>query len=260
LLFQGYRLADESETQDEPKPEEKKETPPVASQADLEALRTELTALQQQNARLQGQLEATAARPEAAPEKPKQFDRAELQQMVDAGTISEDKMAEVLERQSHDKLRSEITGDLRHMLSENQAQTRREDEIGKYKARLPGLDTAGHENHERASREYQELLRLGATPGAATECAALRAAFGPAERIKEKTRTEHRGHEETVTSSSGPASPGAESWQKGLSRQRITYAKDCFTKGIWSGPEDPGFKTYLQHARSGNSRGAGVSA
>lgn len=238
----------EEETQsqeEEPKPQE---TPPAASKADVDALRAELEAMRSKNELLETKL---AAAPPAE-EKPKELSRAELQEAVDNGTITAEKMEEVLDQQRMRKMKAEVTAEVRAELTRENSRAALEAEFDKYRQRIEGLEKAGHPNRERVSREYRELVRLGAPEGASTEMAALRATFGPAEKIREHTHAEHEAHHEAGASGGGESpSTGAAPWKKGLSPERVAHLESMIEKGQYSGPDDPQFKKYVEFAKSG---------
>jgi hypothetical protein len=247
----GEGLAEEID--DSAGTEEKPEEKPPATAEDLAALRAELEAEKGERIRLQGQLDALNAAPPARPtppEKKKEFTRIELQQMVDAGTIDEAKMAEVLEQQRDGRLLEKVRAEIQAGLSEAHARSAADAEFAKYRARLGGLDTPGHPNRERVSREFAALRALGAPEGASTELAALRAAFGPADAIKEKTAEENEGHREAGGAGSGGEPPSKPSWQKGLSKDRISYLQGQLNSGFYKGVDDPAFKSYVKFART----------
>lgn len=225
------------------------ETPaePAITAADLQALRDQLAAASERTARLEGELAATRA-PE--PQAPKEFTRAELQQAVDNGTITEEKRDEILEEQRERKLTAKLEAKLEAKLAANQSQSRIQEDLTRYIEAHPGIEQAGHPDRLRLEREYQHLLSIGLPKGAATEAAAARAVFGPVEKIRETTRQNRERHVETGGGSGGgDEGDAAPSWHKGLSpRQRSYYAKKL-EGGFYAGEDDPSFKREIAIAR-----------
>lgn len=222
---------------------------------EIEALRAELQAEREARARLEGQVStlATVAAPKE-PEKPKEFTRVELRTAVDNGTISEDKMFEILEEQAERRVEARLATKLEERLSANQSQTRVQTELDKYVAAYPGLNENGHPDRERANREYAYLISIGQPKGPATELAACRAVFGPTDKVRETTRQSRERHVETGGAGSPPGDDGSASWQKGLTRDQISYGSKMFEMGQWTGPDDPKAQRYFAIARGGDPK------
>lgn len=240
----------ETETESEGTPAESAKAKPAAEDVaqQIQSLRAELAAEREARARLEGKLEA---KPAAEPPKPKDLTRAELRQAVDNGTLSEDRMAEILEQQAERRVAERLEAQMEAKLAAERGTEKRSAEVARYLERIPALAAKDSPEWQRVSREYRDLVALGAPEGAATEIAALRAVHGPAEKIPEKSRTERERHEETGGAADAPAS---HSWQKGLDRRQIRYYADRLDRGFYTGSDDPTFQRELAIARGGDPR------
>ena len=232
-----------------PKPEE------VESKVELAALREKLQEQVERTARLEGEIQATRTAPStpapAAEPVPKQFTRAELRQMVDQGTITEDEMLDRIEAQRDLRLTQHLEKTMTEKLAANQQETTLAQQFASYREVVEGLDTPSHPNRVRAEKEYKELLVSGLPEGDSTQIAALKIAFGSPTKIRETTRDKRETHGESGGSSaSGENKPG-EQWTKGLKQPRIDYLKRQLEIGAYKNTDDPQFKDYIKYARAG---------
>lgn len=220
-------------------------------------LRADLQETRERLARLEGA--ATERQQEPPPPPPKEWTRAELRQAVDAGTIDEDKMWEILAAQERRKTKDEILAEVETRVSATQSQSRIQTDIERYTERMPDLLDKRGPNWDRVVREHQYLRSIGAPEGAATELAALRSAFGPPERIPERTRAARDRQEDMLGAGGGDEGSGDGSrrgrgWTKGLDARQIEHYQKRLDVGAYSGTDDPRFVREIAIARGEDPR------
>jgi len=193
--------AAEAEAGTEVGSEEVAEAEAAAAVDDTQA---QLTVEREQRIRLEERLAASqAAPPEAAPAPPVVLTRAQLRAAVDAGTIDEDGMEQVWADQNRAQTRREIGEDQDRRDAERTSSNFIESETAQYLSGRPDIRTQGSSDWTKLKTEYDYLIRTGSKDSKETELNAMRAAFGPAERIAEHTSTLRQTTGETSTSSSG---------------------------------------------------------
>lgn len=231
----------------------------ATQESEVELLRRELAEARVAIGRLEG---ASTARAEAertmSAEPERDLTRAELRQAIDAGTMTEERADEILEAQMERRIATRTQQSVAQQLNLTQSQARIQTDIDRYLERMPDLAQKSGANWDRVAREYRYLTGIGAPHGAATELAALRSAFGPAERIPEKTRETRERSEESLGSGSGSESEsgarGGRGWTKGLNARQITHYQGQLDKGAYSGIDDPRFMQHIAVARGEDPR------
>lgn len=192
-----------TETGGEEQEPESISTPP---EPDLQA---QLDTEREQRIRLEERLAVqTAPPPPAKEEPPKEFSRVQLRAAVDEGTISQDQMDETLAEYQHNKTMRGV--DERMDARDQKRDTANVVQIdtAKYLDAHPDIRTVGTSDWNRLKSEYDYLIGLGHKDNKITELAAMRAAFGSAERIRESTASRRQTSGEMASTQSGTPAGG----------------------------------------------------
>jgi len=196
-------------------------------QAELETLRAELkdakheTATARQEggdriARLEGQIDAMKTAPREA-EKPKVTD-AELDKLVDEGKLTAGEASSFRAKQ----MRGEILGDVKGLLSEfsqrESARATMDRQIDRYMERFPEAAREGTDERKRLKGEFDFLTDIEGALDNGDAVAikqrtlkALRATFGPIDRIPDETRENLETHREAGGGPGGGKKPVTDS-------------------------------------------------
>jgi len=178
------------------------------------------------------------ARANATPPKPRPT-RAQLQDLVDNGTLPQAAMDAELDQQA----RAIIVETTQATLAQQQAVGRVQSEIQAFQEKIPGLSTRGSDEWNRASREYQRLVALGHPEGLLTEATALRTAFGDPTQIVRDRSNERRSSAEMGggggAGSGDSGGNGAEAPPAGMPQERIAHYRKMIDKGVYKSMSDP---------------------
>lgn len=172
----------------------------------LETANKELASEREQRLRLEGRLEAMEAKPDPAPAKvepPKELTRQQLREAVDNGQIDQDQMETLWSNQERDKTKREMSTMLDERDSRRTAATLVETDTSKYLANHPDIRTVGTSEWNKLKGEYDYLIQLGHKDNKTTELAAMRAAFGPPDRIRESSASRRQAVSETSSAQAG---------------------------------------------------------
>jgi hypothetical protein len=235
------------------KPPEHKDTPGAPKEGDwipkvrfdeatskLEAENRRLGTTIQQEREERIRLEERLNNLESQPaQQPKQkYTRKQLRQAVDAGTITQDDMDDILENQ----LRQEIQGEIRSTVTTASSEISRDNlvdtEIRRYKELVPNVLVQGSEERNRVEGEFRYLTGVGQDERSkTTELAALRAALGPVEKLRktsELTPDRRETHQDVGGGGDEPPAPDAgHAVLKKLNNDQKTYYKRQIDKGIY---------------------------
>ncbi len=234
---------------DKPKPDET----PIA-RADLDALRADLktdsdalktTLATERDARVRLETQLAAPPAQAAATSPvKVYSDAELQALVDGGTISESTSHDIKRRQDKDSLRAEMRTEQQALMAEGRQNQTVQTEIDRYTTAYPDLLDKASDTFARVQTEYDYLLRMGRDPkDTATELQAIRSALGPAAKIVEHTRERRPVHAEAGGAGGGPESSPPE--DGGVPKElkdnpKLKYHYDGLIRtGMYTGYDDP---------------------
>ena len=243
--------------------EETSQTPEQenSDEAAKQVLRDELANERVERARAEGVAKGQATAlakqpvletPKAEPEE-ERLTLEQLQALVDDGKINEGQRTQRL----LDYQRIDLEKDFDAKLAENNtAQTANHSiqaAFDAYTDRMPDLLKEGSENFERASAEYQRLIKECHCPAtAATQLVAVGNIFGPAKLIKETTKRETHSEGAGGTSGSGTSKPEDNQF-KGLTAVQSAYIQRGIDKGKYSDEQgDKNLKRDIAYARSKN--------
>lgn len=214
---------------------------------EIAELRAALAAGREELAELRGMLTATKQAP--VKEEPRDLTRDELRAMVDRGDITEDQMFERYMAQERRKILTEANANLEAKLASKQGERAIREEIDKYDAKIEGLRVPGHANRAKAEAEYKRLIRAGFPDNVQTEITALRGVFGPADQPVAERRRLADTHQEGGATASGDAGERAEGG-KGLDPRFRAHYQKGIDSGRYKGWDDPALKAELKHMRS----------
>ncbi len=181
-------------------------------------------------ARLRSELEAERAKTAKASE-PRPVSRAELNQLVADGKITQDAadahwektVVETAERKARAAAADEVVGRERSAVVKNQ--------LAEYRKLIPEAWTPGSKERAKCEKEFAALIGIGFPDNAVTEAAALRAAFGDPEVIRASRSTGRNGPGETFDEVGGgergeSGASSADGKPKGLTaREEAHYSK-----------------------------------
>jgi hypothetical protein len=174
-------------------------------------LQAQLAAEREQRIRLEERLAAEKTPPPAKEEPPKVWTRAQLRAAVSDQTIDEDQMEEIWAKQV--AYQAACAADER-VEARDRARTTEDvvrTDTAKYIESHPDIKTIGTPDWNKLKSEYDYLVdSLGYPDNKATELAAMRAAFGPPDRIKESTARRRQASAETTSSQAGAGGGGGD--------------------------------------------------
>lgn len=200
---QGDLLAEETPPEETPETTEPQaEAPPTPEPAEpprpdpVAELERRLEEEREARIRLEGMVQGREQAKPAEP-KPQEISRTKLRELVNEGRISEDQMEEIWAKQNRESLLREVDATYSKRLEEQSQKARVDAELQKYIDARPTISQRGSEDWIRVKQEFDYLVQLGDPPDSRTELKAARAAFGPAERVREHTTARRPTHAET---------------------------------------------------------------
>ena len=149
-------------------------------------------ALERQVSELKGKMDAL----QKTASEPKQYSRQELSALVEDGKLDQGQADQIMENQLRAKVTREATDAAVSAVNANSRNDRISAEIGRYKDAVPDVLSDGSAARQRVEQEFQYLVSLGDSPDAATELKALRAVYGPVDRLQ-KGEPGRETHQET---------------------------------------------------------------
>jgi hypothetical protein len=190
-------------------------------------------------ARLRAEVEALKAE-KAKPETAKPIGRAELNQLVQDGKITQDaadahwekQVIETAKKEGRAAAADEVQGRERAGVV-----TRQRDE---YRQLVPAAWEVGSKERQKVEKEFKALAAMGFPDNQVTEVAALRAAFGDPEVIRASRSTGRTGPGETHVDVGGGERPGesgtdADGKPKGLTTRQDAHYSNLISRGIMKG-------------------------
>jgi hypothetical protein len=240
-------------------PEEKDEAQQLRDE--VEALRQQVQQQSETNQNLSRQLQQPAPVQPVAP-KPERPSPQKLQEMVDNGQISEATRTDILMQHAKEDAAAEVRAEMEKRFQGMQHEQALDAQIASYTERVPDVLTEGSETRNRVQKEFDYLVSLGEPGDKATEVKALRAALGPADAIRERTRSRRSTHAEA-----GGVGDGVHSApEKGdgvpaplQNNDRLRYHYESMIKdGSYSGWDDPALQTELKYASGWKPERRGV--
>jgi len=176
------------------------------------------------------------------------YTRAELRRKVDDGSLNEDEMGEILERQTEKRLRQELKKELEGSVSANSERDNLQSEVDKYIQFKPDLMTEGSESRSAVAAEAQVQSRFTGQPVSSfvTQAAALRAIYGPADQLKAAVKPDPEPSQEGGGDDGDIESRGNGGIPKGLTAREAAHGQKLVEAGVYKSVQDYA-KTVLKH-------------
>ena len=195
-------------------------------------------ALKIENARLQAQLDASKPKPNGEDKPERTYTRAELDGLVAEGKITQEAADTYWRGQERKAITREVVKEVRTEISQRQRDEITGTALAEYRELVPAAWEPGSKERGKVAKEYAALVKIGFAEDKATEVAAMRAAFGDPETIRESRATGRRGPGETHVETGGGEKPGAgaggdDGPPKGLDAKKVTYYQKQIDKGIY---------------------------
>lgn len=227
------------------------EGPSPSKESEIAGLKAALQAVRERERDHKSEVEKLKAKVDELSQKPaKEYSRAELQQAVDNGRMSQDEADRILEQQQQRKLDERVDRRVEEEASRRELQARLHSEIGKYTSVYPDILQEGSDNRARVAREFDRQVDvLGKPKNLQTELDALAVIFGPPETLskgQDKPRETYQG-----VGSDGGGEPKKDQGPKLPAHVKDHYSK-MIDKGMYKGWDDPTLqKEIKQYARPG---------
>ncbi|MGE0289522.1 MAG: hypothetical protein AB7I42_26035 [Bradyrhizobium sp.] len=174
-----------------------------------------------------------ASPPPAAPE-PKLVTRADLEQAVASGRISEQESAAIWDRQQAEQTALLVRKTVAETVSNVQLEGNIEARIAEYSALKPDVLKAGTTDRQRVEAQYAYLVSIGQPKTKSTELAALGMVYGSIDGLKAAAagRPSTETHEDI--GGGGEPSPGGKTPKKlKLSGDEERYYRQGIEKGLY---------------------------
>lgn len=167
-------------------------------------------------------------------QEPREYTLIELDNAVQAGSISDLQRQQILQQQLDRKVEKRIREGVASQVETIQRETVLTSELDQYKAAVPDLVRDGSPLRERARREYEYLVERGAPEDYTTELAAARAVLGPLDRVRNGRRLGADRFADISGHGMTPAERKLEDgWQKIPAANRAHYEK-AISRGIYA--------------------------
>ena len=191
-----------------------------------------------ENARLRAENEALKAAKVAA-DAPRPVSRAELNQLVADGKITQDAADTHWENQVVKTAETKATAAAEQVVAGRERETVVKNQIDEYRALVPAAWEAGSKERTKAEREFNALIKMGFPDNKATEVAALRAAFGDPEVIRASRSTGRNGPSETFDEVGGgergeSQTQSADGKPKGLTAREDAHYTNLINRGVYT--------------------------
>ena len=188
--------------------------------------------------RLEGMVEAGGKKPNGDAPSEKIFTRAELDGLVAEGKITQEAADTYWRGQERKAITREVVKEVRTEISQRERDEITGTALAEYRELVPAAWEPGSKERGKVAKEYAALVKIGFAEDKATEVAAMRAAFGDPETIRESRATGRRGPGGTHVETGGGDKPGAgaggdDGPPKGLDAKKVTYYQKQIDKGIY---------------------------
>lgn len=190
-------------------------------------LTSELAAVRETNANLQGQLDAG----QKAPAQTRVYSAVELSQAVANGEITQPDADQIRDTQLENRIVAKVAETVATTTANQARVTTVQADMARYTEAYPDIRVAGTEMRNRVEEEFSYLTNLGHPADATTEVLAVRAVVGPTSRIgKIKKPTPLREVDEQG-GSGGDNPPGDGDKKAKLSSDEKAYYTPMVGKG-----------------------------
>ena len=199
-------------------------------------------------------------KPPVVQEQPREFTRADLAASVEKGTLTQEQANDLWERQLVDRTRKVARETATEVVTINRTTGLIDAEMRRYKELVPDVMREGTEARDKVAEEYRYLVDRGHPENRTTELAALRAAYGPIEKLeKAKSRSKPDVHSDEQSGGGGDDDTGGDNGPiKGLTAREREYYKSQISKGRYK--DWDAVKEELKHANTALRRKMGAKA
>ena len=216
----------------------------------IDLLTSSLQSEREQRIRLEERVQN--APPPKEPDPPKIYTRAELDQMVEGGQLTEAAKEDVLAQQQEHRINQIVSARVDERVSVATKAQRVDGELGRYIEKMPDLTEADSDNRKRVDAEFQFLVGLDGPPKTDAErvvyeLKACRAAFGPVAGVQETTRPET--HKETGGAGDADEGGSGNEAPEGTPANLVAHYETQFEKGRYTGWDDPKVVKELSYVR-----------
>ncbi len=165
-------------------------------EAGIAAERDKRHAVERELSEIRGELQAMRSSRQQQQPAQKVYTRTELEGLVDSGQLGKEQADAIYEDQFRNQVKKEALEHAENALATERRKTMVLGQIDRYKEALPDVMVPGSEARNRVEQEYQYLTSLGDPADSATELKALRAVYGPIERLAAKSEISRETHQE----------------------------------------------------------------
>ena len=156
--------------------------------------------------------------------------RDQLRREVEAQKLTQDQADDIWLNQQRKSWKAEMQQEASQQREEDQQTRLIDDQIAAYTRACPEVNENGTEERKKVTREFNELVRMGQPNTHSTELLALRAVFGPSDKLTE-LRSKRAAHSETSTGANEDGRPTPSNPSLRQERQR-KYYDGLVQKGI----------------------------
>lgn len=192
------------------------------------------------------------------PEPVKTYSREQLRAAVAGGQITQDRMEDIWAEQTARQTTEAARTAAMEVVTATTGANRLDTEFLKYKAAKPDAFVEnGNADRRKVKDEFDFLVAHGSPATRETELAAMRAAFGPAEKLGSMREREptHESHQEIMSGSSnrggdqGTDEDSPSRPPKGLTKDEHAYYADAIAKHVYA--DWNGVRKVMKHSNTG---------
>lgn len=219
--------------------EEKPDPKTYIKRKRFDAVLSKMTSIEQQLQQEREErirLEERLKQPATAPER---YTRGQLREQVAMGNMTQEQADDAWDAQQEQVVTEKVMATVTTGMTQAEKARTVSQGIAQYKTLVPELMTAGSESRQRVVDEFNYLVGIGAPDSKETELAALRAAFGPAEKLEKRAvRSGHEPDQEVGGGSKPPGGGKKTAFDQLPERNRLHY-ESLISKGMYTGKDDP---------------------
>lgn len=171
----------------------------------------------------------------------REFTRSELRRAVEAGTITEDRMDEILDRQQEARLERTVETRLGEARTAQSEDREIDTILGRYRSLVPEAWQEGSDERMRVKRNFERLVARGAPADRlSTELTAIEMAFGDVDTLQ-RSRAPTPSHEETDTGGEDSGTGNGltkDGWPKGMPARQKAFYETQLRKGLYKSVAD----------------------
>lgn len=193
--------------------------------------------INENNERWQKQVDELKQQLETKSEPKKVYSRAELNAAVESGKITEAEAQSIFDRQQQQQTEDAAKKAATETITEITQTSKIQASIDKYTAFDPGLLEEGSDSRRRIESEIRAQMGIFNQTKAtlATELAALRAVYGPEDRLTTTQRKDRETHQDTNTGTDNDVEIklNKDGSIKGMSKREKDYYQNMIDKGYY---------------------------